>query len=504
MKILTVSQIREVDAYTIQHEPISPIGLMERAANAITAELLALYPCNNTSFVVFAGPGNNGGDGLAVARLLLNKGYPVDTVLVHHGNLSDECNENLNRLLLHYPHNIVTCTEVSQLPPINRSALIIDALFGSGLHKPLSGLFAGVVQHINYSGNKVIAIDTPSGLQTDTYHRLTEIAVKASLTLTLQFPKKSFFFAENEAYVGRWRCLDIGLHPESIGKAETAFFYQEKKDMRCLVMKRSRFAHKGTVGHLALLAGSKGMAGASILASEAALRSGVGSVTLHGPEGNRTILQTTVPEVMYDTDKHPDCISEFYHALKYDAVAIGPGIGTRTPTVEMLRILLQQLKNPCVLDADALNILAQQRNLLPFVPHHSILTPHPKEFDRLFGESINSYVRLEKAQAMAAHLNVIIVLKGAYTQIVTPDKMVYFNSSGNSGMATAGSGDVLTGIIGSLLAQGYEPEIAARLGVYLHGLSADLAMEQQSEESLLARDIAHGLGKAFKHLCDNL
>lgn len=500
MKVFGTEQIRAIDRYTIQHEPISSLDLMERVAQEITSALTGLHPFLTTAFCVFAGPGNNGGDGLAVARMLRDIGYQVHVYLINEGKLSDDCNENRIRLLRKYPEIITEFLENPVFPELTGDEVIIDALFGSGLSRPLSGMYARYVEYVNSVSNQVIAIDIPSGLNGDSYHRMIEKTVKADITLTLQFPKKAFFFIENHPYVGRWQVVDIGLHPEAISQTETPYYFQDLEDVRLLLKKRSPFSHKGTFGHLAIIAGSKGMAGASILASQAALRSGAGVVTLHGPEGNRNILQTIVPEVIFDADKHPDCVSEFYHAQSYDAVAIGSGIGTRTHTVEMLNILLQQLKYPCVLDADALNILASQRSMLQYIPRGSILTPHPKEFARMFGESVNSFCRLERAIEMAAKHEVIIVLKGAYTRIVTPDGRVYFNSSGNPGMATAGSGDVLTGILGALLAQNYEPEAAARLGVYLHGLSADLALEQQSEESLMAGDIVQGLGRAFKFL----
>lgn len=500
MKVFDAEQIRAIDQYTIQHEPISSLDLMERAARAITSSIVGLHPFLTTAFCVFAGPGNNGGDGLAVARMLREIGYPVQVHLINEGWLSDDCNENRIRLLKKFPEIITEHLTGPDFPELAADEVIIDALFGSGLSRPLRGMYAQYVKFVNNVSNQVISIDVPSGLNGDTYHRMMDKTIKADITLALQFPKKAFFFAENHPYVGRWRVVDIGLHPEIISQTETQFFYQELDDVRILLKKRSCFSHKGTFGYLAIVAGSKGMAGASILASQAAMRSGAGVVTLHGPEGNRNILQTIVPEVIYDSDRHPDCVSEFYHAHKYDAVAIGSGIGTRTHTVEMLNILLQQLKMPCVLDADALNILASHRSMLQHVPPGSILTPHPKEFERLFGEAENSYSTLEVALQMAAKHQIIIILKGAFTRIVSPEGRVFFNSSGNPGMATAGSGDVLTGILGSLLAQNYEPEVAARLGVYLHGLSADLALEHQSEESLMAGDIVLGLGKAFKHL----
>jgi hydroxyethylthiazole kinase-like uncharacterized protein yjeF len=463
-----------------------------------------------------AGPGNNGGDALALARKLCQQGYVVRAFLVgvvkpesarkssrsgRKETLSNDCSVNRDRLLQNFPGVLsVLSVDKAELPEPKQDEVVVDGLFGSGLSRPLEGAFAKIVNFINSLPNYVVAIDVPSGLNADRYHRLTETTIKADLTLSLQFPKLAFFFIENEPFVGRWKVLDIGLHQQGIASVSTDFYYMDAEEMRPLIRKRGRFAHKGNFGHLAVIAGSKGMAGASILAAKAALRSGVGLITLHGPEGNRCILQTVTPEVMFEADRNMDCVSEFYHSERYDALAIGCGLGTRTATVEMMRHFLSHLNEPCVFDADALNIIAAHPKMLEKLPEGSVLTPHPKEFVRLFGENINSFYRLEKAREVAERYKVVLVMKGAYTKIVAPDGTIYFNSTGNPGMATAGSGDVLTGIIGSLLAQGYSSATAARLGVYLHGLSADLALDRESEESLMAGDIINGLGKAFRSL----
>lgn len=500
MKLFTTSQIRGLDQYTIDHEPVASLELMERAADALFESLLGMYPFNSTAFCIIAGPGNNGGDALALARKLKEAGYPVHVYLYSSGNLSADCSSNRIRLLRSHPEIITEHLNDYVAPVIRPDAVVIDGLFGSGLTRPLTGIFAQVVDAINQSPNEVVSIDMPSGLLGDSLHKVGQSTVYANYTLSFQVPKLAFFYPENDEFVGRWSILDIDLHPGGIAGTETPFYYQDAEAVRPLLKKRSHFAHKGSCGHLAILAGSKGMAGASILSARAALRTGVGLLTVHGPEGNRCILQTIVPEVIYDADPHLECISEFYHANKYDALAIGPGMGTRTASAEMMRQLLQQSRPPAVFDADALNILSMHDTLLPQVPKGSILTPHPGEFARLFGETRNSMEQLEEARLMAARYEVIIVLKGAHTRIVTPQGKVWFNGSGNPGMATGGTGDVLTGIIGSLLAQTYDPESAARLGVFLHGLAADLALKKQSEESLLASDVIESLGAAFLYL----
>lgn len=502
MKIFTTSQIRQLDQYTIDHEPIDSIDLMERAADTLFEAIRKLYPQTNTVFCLMAGPGNNGGDALALARKLFEAGYSAKVYLYSVNKLSSDCEINKLRLLETCPGMFTEFTDSFVAPELTKNTIIIDGLFGSGINRPLSGIFAEAVEFINKANRMVIAIDVPSGLCGDGCHHLAEPTVKADYTFTFQFPKIAFFFAENECFVGQWSVLDIQLHPEGIEATPSEYTYLDIDDIRSMYKKRQKFSHKGTYGHLAILAGSKGMAGASILAAKAALRSGVGLLTLHGPEGNRCILQTISPEVIYEADHHQDCISEFYHADKYDALAIGPGMGTRTATVDMLRELLRHTKEPCVLDADALNIIASEKKMLNSVPAGSILTPHPKEFERLVGERGNSYQQMKKALEISAQFQLYIVLKGAYSKIITPEGRIIFNSTGNPGMATPGSGDVLTGILGSLLAQGYVPENAVKLGVFLHGLAADIALDAESEESLMAGDIVAGIGKAFRYIAE--
>lgn len=504
MKIFTTSQIRELDKYTIENEPIKSIDLMERAAEALFKALVSKFPDKKNSFCVFAGPGNNGGDALALTRLLKDNGYTVKSYLISTGSLSADCAVNKSRLQEKHPDAFEEHIEKFVKPSIADDTIIVDGLFGSGLNKPLSGIFADVVDFINSLKNIVVAIDVPSGINADTCCSIHETKIKANYTFSLQFPKIGFFYFENERYVGEWSVLDIGLHPDGIKQKETDFYYLDEQEVKALLKKRSKFSHKGSFGHLVLLAGSKGMAGASILSAKAALRTGVGLLTVHGPEGNRCILQTVTPEVIYDADCDQDCISRFYHVDKYDAIAIGPGIGIQSLTVQMLQNLLPLIRIPAVFDADAINIISAQKTLLRHIPESSIFTPHPKEFERFAGISgICSQDMLQKAKEMAEEYQIFIVLKGAYTRIVTPYGKVYFNSTGNPGMATAGSGDVLTGMIGALLAQGYDSEDAAKLGVYLHGLAADLALENESEESLMAGDIVDAIGKAFKSLASH-
>jgi len=499
MKFFTTDQIRLLDQYTIKHEPITSIDLMERAADSLYWEFIGNFPYLQ-SVCIFAGPGNNGGDVLALARKLLHTGYEVSTFLIYTGSLSTDCETNRKRLLEVFPNALTELQHTFISPKVDDKTIIIDGLFGSGLSRPLTGIFAQVVEWINQTENTVVSIDIPSGLQGEEIPDLSVSIVKADYTFSLQFPKLAFFLPENEKYVGKLEIADIGILPEAIEKNSSNLFYLEQHDIVSILKKRSQFSHKGTFGHALIVAGSKGMAGASVLSSKAALRAGAGLVTVHGPECNRIIVQTTNPEVIFQSDIHPDVISDVQHTDKYNAIAIGPGIGISSETTEMLRTLLGNLKKPCILDADALNIISQNLDLLDFIPENSILTPHPKEFERIFGESATSYHRMIKAQEAALRYKICIILKGAYTLIVCPDGRFYFNSTGNSGMATAGSGDVLTGILAGMLAQGYTPEDAAKISVFIHGRSGDLALENESKESLISSDIIDYLGRAFKSL----
>lgn len=499
MKFFTTDQIRLLDQYTIEHEPIASIDLMERAADALYWEFIGNFPYQQP-VCIFAGPGNNGGDALALARILLKSGFEVSVQLVYTDKLSTDCETNRKRLLEAFPDAITELQNKFISPQIADEAIIIDGLFGSGLSRPLTGNFAQAVEWINKSENTVVSIDIPSGLQGEENPDLSVPIVKADYTFSLQFPKLAFFFAENEKFTGKWEVVDIGILPEAIHKNSSNLFYLEQKDIISILKKRSGFSHKGTFGHALIVAGSKGMAGASVLSSKAAMRAGAGLVTVHGPECNRIIVQSSNPEVIFQSDINTDFISEVQNSDKFNAIAVGPGIGTSIETTEMLRNILTKLKKSCILDADALNIISQNMELPELIPENSILTPHPKEFERIFGESTTSYDRMIKAQEAALRYKIFIILKGAYTLIVTPEGRFYFNSTGNSGMATAGSGDVLTGILVGMLAQGYSTDEAAKLGVFIHGRAGDLALENESKESLISGDIIDYLGKAFKSL----
>jgi NAD(P)H-hydrate epimerase len=386
-------------------------------------------------------------------------------------------------------------------PVLTEHDIVIDGLFGSGLNRPLTGGFAAVVDYINKSDAHVVSIDIPSGLfGEDNRGNDREAIVKANLTLTFEFPKLAFFLAENAPYVGEWKTLEIGLHPDVIEKTETPYTMVTEEDISYVIQPRDRFAHKGTFGHALLIAGSKGKMGAAILAAKACLRSGAGLLTVHIPQRGEGVFQTNFPEAMLSFDTNVDFFSSVPELSPYNAIGVGPGMGQHMESGAAIERILQTNSKPMVIDADAINLLATNKSLISRIPERSILTPHPKEFDRIAGESASGYERLMKAKAFAVENHLIVVLKGAYTAICTTAGNIYFNSCGNPGMATAGSGDVLTGIILGLLAQGYEPETAAVMGVFIHGTAGDLAAIYQSEESLIASDIIDMLGKAFKQV----
>jgi len=503
MKFFTTSQIRQLDQYTIEHEPIASIDLMERAANALYEQFIDDFPFFEP-ICILAGQGNNGGDALALARLLLKSRYDVKVYVVSAGSLSPDCETNLQRLKSDYPEALTELNGTFVAPETTYETVIVDGIFGSGLNRPLTGIFADAVNWINKSECRVVSIDIPSGLSGEE-NKLSDksVIVKAGMTLGLQFPKLAFFMAENDPYVGKWKLQYIRIHPETIEKTPSNLFYLEERDIALLLKVRQKFSHKGTFGHALIVAGSMGMAGASILSSKAALRSGAGLVTVHGPAANRTILQAANPEVIFQPDATTEYITIVDELEKYTAIAIGPGIGTHAETKDMLNKFLIKTNDPCVIDADALNIISLQKDLLQHIPKNSILTPHPKEFDRLFGASNSSYERVMLAHQASKAYGVIIILKMANTLIALPNGKLYFNSTGNPGMATAGSGDVLTGILAGLLAQGYTPEDTAKIGVYLHGHAGDLALTTETEESLIAGDIISYLGESFRTIREN-
>ena len=503
MKIFTSAQIHEHDKYTIEHEPVSSVDLMERAARAITHAIAERWPAR-TPVVVFAGPGNNGGDALAVARMLTDKGYQVSVFLFNiHNKLSADCNANKKRL--NESKKVKSFTEISlnfDPPKLTGDTLVVDGLFGSGLNKPLSGGFASLAKYINQSPAKVVSIDIPSGLMCeDNTFNIRANIIRADVTLTLQYKKLAMMFADNQPYIGELQILDIGLSKEYTDNTETQYSTVEEEDIRKLIRPRPDFAHKGNMGNALIVAGCYGMAGAAMLATKACLRSGVGKVTVRTPKNNCLAMQVSVPEAVLSIDPDEEVFSESASTDDIDALGIGPGLGQTETTAVALIGQFKRTHCPIVADADALNILANHRAWLQQLPKNMIMTPHPKEMDRLASNAANGdYDRLCKAMDFAERHEAFIILKGHHTAICTPQGKVFFNNTGNSGMATAGSGDVLTGIITGLLARGYSEEQACLLGVFLHGRAGDIAADRLGKESLIASDIIDHLPMAFRSI----
>ena len=499
MKIFSSTQIHELDKYTIDHEPIKSIDLMERAASRIVAEICHLCTAYNT-IVVFAGPGNNGGDALAVARILASEGLKVKAWLFNTtGRLSADCKTNRDRLTgMKELDSFTMVIDEFDPPTLDASTLVIDGLFGVGLNKPLTGGYASLVKYINASPSKVVSIDMPSGLMSESNeYNVRSNIIRADVTVTIQQPKLSFLFAENQQFIGELKVVDINISKEGMAQVDAHVTILEEDDVRCRMRQRDDFAHKGTMGHALIIAGSRGMAGAAMLATKACLRSGVGKVTVHTPAANIIPLQIGVPEAILDIDPDNCFFTEAVSTDRFQAMGIGPGLGNNENSAITMIGQLRRAQCPIVIDADAINILATHKAWMQQLPAGCILTPHIGEFERLEGASSDSYDRLSKAIILADRQQAYIVLKGHYTAIVTPGGRIMFCPTGNSGMATAGSGDVLTGVITALLARGYAQADACLVGTYLHGLAGDIAAEKFGKESLMASDIIDALPEAF-------
>lgn len=486
MKLFTAAQIRAWDQFTIAHEPISSVELMNRAASVFTDWLCRQY-APSTPMIIVCGTGNNGGDGLVTARYLQLLNWPVSVILCDFTKKHSPDFDYQWAELLKYKVPTTVLKNTQNLPKIPLEALVIDAIFGSGLSRAPEGDFATVIQYLNQIPNEIVAIDLPSGLFTET--ATTGICVEATRTFSFEIPKTAFLFPENVQKVGDWHIESIGLHPEYEAATASNFYYFTTKDARERLHKRNKYDHKGTFGHALLICGSLGKMGAAVLSARACLRSGVGLLTVHVPKCGLDILQISAPEAMCTIDPASDCWTEVPELDKYTTIGIGCGIGTAPNTALALKRLLQSVTRPVVLDADALNILAKNPDWWELVPQNSILTPHPKEFERLFGPTLNHFSRNALQREMAIKYGVYILLKGANSAIAGPEGNCWFNSTGNPGMATGGSGDVLTGIITGLLAQGYTSENAVLLGVYLHGKAGDIAAQKRSQEAITAGDI---------------
>lgn len=504
MKVLTAQQIREADAYTIKYEPISSPELMERAATAAAQALqkhLAAKQLRPRCLQFFCGQGNNGGDGLVMARQL-SKDYEVKVWICPVPETpSPDFALNLERLRQINRVAVQILQPDVPFPKLHPQEVCIDCLFGSGLNRPPEGFAAALIRHLNQSSAYRVAVDIPSGLFADKPVTDAANVFHADYTITFELPKQSFLYDSNYCFTGEWEIVPIGLHPDFINRANTKVFYTEIEDVKKHYRPRRKTAHKGDFGHALIIAGSKGKMGAAVLAARAAIRSGVGLLTAAVPVFGLPVMQIAVPEAMCIPDLGDAVIHHLPDAAPYRAIGIGPGIGQEKATAAAIEEwLTKNIACPMVWDADALNLLAKNPHWWEKIPVGSILTPHPKEFERLVGTEATNFKRHELQLALSAKHRCVIVLKGAYTCITTPEGLSYFNSTGNPGMATGGSGDVLTGILTALLAQGYSSEAAAVTGVFLHGLAGDLATADLSQPAMKAGDIVEYMPSAWREI----
>lgn len=503
LPIFSAQEIKAIDAFTIQSEPISSIELMERAASKCSQWIIKEYDLKYI-FKICCGLGNNGGDGMAIARQLLEQGYKVEVFIVNYsGSYSKDFLINKKRLEDSFPKFVMEVNDEKQLPHFHSTDIVIDALFGIGLSKPLFGLAAECVNHINKSGAEVIAIDVPSGLFVDKHTDKTLYITKATHTLTFQNPKLGFMFAENNSYVGKGHVLDIDLRwPKSIYDS-CGTFYVTEQVIKQLIKPRPKFSHKGSFGHSLLVVGSQGKMGAAIMSAHALLRSGAGLLTVCVPQCGYDIMQTSVPEAMALVKGNDHLEFNELDVTTYSAIGLGPGIGTEENTQQCVKVILESAKTPLVIDADALNVISLHKEWLALISENSILTPHPKEFERLTKQVTNDFERHALQMEFSKQYKVYVVLKGAHTCMTSPDGTSYFNSTGNSGLAKGGSGDVLTGLITGLLAQGYSSFEASLIGVYVHGLAGDITKEEKGEVAMIPTDVVENIPSAFMKLVSN-
>jgi hydroxyethylthiazole kinase-like uncharacterized protein yjeF len=499
MKLYSTKQIYKADQISIKKEEIVSNELMERAALQLFNWIHMRMQGAPVKIHLFCGIGNNGGDGIALARHLLDHGYNISVYVINYSEKrSKDFLINLDRLKArkYWP---TFMTSDDELPEIGKDDIIVDGIFGIGLNRTPDDWVVKVIQHLNKSEAFILSIDIPSGLFTDQGSENLEAIVKSNFVLSFQTPKLVFFLPQTGRFIEQWEVLDIGLDPEYLKATETDYELIGKNEALSVYKPREKYAHKGTYGHALIVGGSYGKIGAVCLATNAALHAGSGLVTAYVPKIGYSILQTSLPEVMVITDSNEEMIESIAFDLEPTVVGIGVGMGTNNKTVAGFTDFLSKNKKPLVLDADALNILSKNKTLLKNIPENTILTPHPRELERLIGNWKDDFEKLGKVKKFSKKYKCIVVIKGAHTIVVQNDKG-YVNTTGNPGMATAGSGDVLTGIITGLLAQGYSTLNAAIFGVYLHGKAGDMAVESSGYQSLVASSLIASIGSAYLDL----
>jgi len=502
MKILTTEQTRALDAASIVLQSIQSHELMERAAKACTERILALIP-KEKILHVFCGAGNNGGDGLAIARLLIEQGRGVRVFYVASSEKrSQDCDTNWKLLSETSPEILRSVNAVSELQNnlSEEPVYAIDALLGTGLNRPAEGLMAEVIDFINQHYRFIISIDVPSGLFADKSSSENKSIIRSRLCLSFQFPKLAFLLPQNQPYVPEFELVDIGLSISELTQVSTNLYYVTAADIAALLKPRAKFSHKGQFGHGLLVAGSKGMSGAALIASEAALRSGAGLLTLHSVAETLSAMRIRLPEAMSSEDQNADCVSSLQLSDKYDCLAFGPGLGQAEETETVLKKILHYFTGPLLIDADGLNMLATNKTWLEFLPADTLLTPHPGEFERLTEKVHDDFDRLSVIRSFAMRYNCLLLYKGAHSIMAMPDGNLFFNSSGNPALAKGGSGDTLSGILLGLLCRGYTAPQALLIGTFVHGLAGDLCAEESSPESILASDVTARIGAAFSYL----
>lgn len=498
MKILSGSQIKEADKYTIENEPISSLALMERASLNMSNEIIKIFN-DDIPLLFLVGKGNNAGDGLAMARILSEKGYRCSVYCIFQKeDMTHECKTNLDRLPADV--EILSSDIVPQNIPVNKNTLIIDAILGSGIKGVIKEPISNVIEWLNNLPNQVISIDLPSGMKTEWNEKDDKSIVKADYTLTIEFPKIGMLLPDVGEYSGKIIIVPIGLNERYINEALSNYNYTDRKHIESLFEKRTKFAYKNTHGHALMICGSKSMSGAATLATAGALRSGCGLVTTHLPYDARYGIMANYSSAMLSFDEGDSFTMLPSNLDKYTVIGVGCGIGQTEETASALSLLLETVKYPVVIDADALNIIALHKDLYNFIPQNSVLTPHIGELRRLVGDWQSEQHKIELVRQLASELQSVIIVKGAYTMICLPDGNCYFNSTGNAGMAKGGSGDILTGLITGLIARGYSSTKAAIIGVYVHGLAGDMAASELGQEAMNSHDIVDYLPKAFLEL----
>ena len=479
LNLLTSEQIRLADAHTIANRPIASIDLMERAAIAFCEAFIRNYPDKSKCIAVYCGTGNNGGDGLAIGRLLYQQGYKVDVKISRFsGKSTSDFDGNLARLM----SKGVRFDEFRKISELKeeRADIIIDAILGTGINKPLKDGWLTLVEWLNSLGKPIVSVDIPTGFRSEGPISKHDVTIKSALTVTFQRPKINFLLPESALCIARFEVVDIGLDERFIQTLETPYLLLTDADIFSRLKRRNAFGHKGTYGHTFIIAGATNTMGAALLCAEANLNSGSGLTTACIPAEGLVALNTRTPEVMAALREEND-LPKGLQWDKYNSVAIGPGLGNTPEAKHILESAFTNFNQPIVIDADAINLLSANPDLMSSIPRNSIITPHMKEFDRLFGEHSCWWERLETARVKAAELQIIIVLKNRFSIIFTPNHKCVFNPTGTPAMASGGMGDVLTGTIAALLAQGYKPEDAAMLGVFLHGKAGQ---EPESKEEL--------------------